>query len=186
MKSNLKVLIAVAALVLIAVAWWLFNRGGGAANLVDLVEQFPQAEHRSNSQPLEAAFEVGRTTIDGQEKRTILARPSARLIYKAVIPPDAWLEVSFGLRPDSWDQPGDGAQFRVGISEGKTYEELLKQYVNPKRGDRRWFSARMDLSAYEGRQVNLIFNTDPGADAGPHDRTNDLAVWGEPRVYSKR
>jgi hypothetical protein len=34
--------------------------------------------------------------------------------------------------------------------------------------------------------VNLIFNTDPGADAGPHDRTNDLAVWGEPRVYSKR
>ena len=182
MKSNIKVLVAVAALVLIAVVWWLFNRRTGPQNLVDLVDQFPNAEQRSNTA---GAFEVSTTTIDGQQKRSILARPFARIIYKVVIPPDAWLEVNFGLRPDSWEMPGDGAQFRVGISEGKTYEELLKQYVNPKRGDRRWFTARLDLSAYEGRQVNLIFNTDPGPN-GAHDSTNDLAVWGEPRLYSKR
>jgi hypothetical protein len=89
------------------------------------------------------------------------------------------------MQPESWDKPGDGAQFRVGVSDGRRYEELLKQYVNPKRGDRRWFTTRLDLSAYEGRQVKLIFNTDPGPDRG-HDGTNDLAVWGEPRVYSKR
>jgi hypothetical protein len=182
MKSNIKVLVAVAALVLVAVVWWLFNRRTGPQNLVDLVDQFPNAEQRSNTA---GAFEVSTATIDGQQKRSILARPFARIIYKVVVPPDAWLEVNFGLRPDSWELPGDGAQFRVGISEGKTYEELLKQYVNPKRGDRRWFTARLDLSAYEGRQVNLIFNTDPGPN-GAHDSTNDLAVWGEPRLYSKR
>ncbi len=185
MKSNVKVLIAVAALVVIALGWWLFNRRGGPTNLIDLVEQFPKAEHRSNSQPSEAAFEVGSTTIGGQAKRTILAKPFARIIYTVVVPPDAWLETNFGLRPDSWEQPGDGAQFRVGISEGRTYEEVLKQYVNPKRGDRRWFSARLDLSAYEGRQVKLIFNTDPGAN-GAHNIDNDFSVWGEPRIYSKR
>ncbi len=185
MKSNVKVLIAVAVLVAIAIGWYAYNRKGGPANLIDLVEQFPAAEHRSNSTPKEAAFEVGRTAIDAQEKRSILARPFARITYKVVVPPDAWLEVNFGLRPDSWEMPGDGAQFRVGISEGKTYEELLRQYVNPKRGDRRWFTARLDLSAYEGRQVNLIFNTDPGPN-GAHDSSNDFAVWGEPRVYSKR
>jgi hypothetical protein len=185
MKSNVKVLIAVAALVVIAIGWWLFNRRSGPANLIDLVEQFPKAEHKSNSQPLEAAFQVGNTTIDGQAKRTIQAKPYARIIYTMIVPPDAWLEVNFGMRPDSWQQPGDGAQFRVGVSEGKTYEELLRQYVNPKRGDRRWFSARLDLSAYEGRQVKLIFNTDPGPN-GSHDSTNDFAVWGEPHVYSKR
>jgi hypothetical protein len=185
MKSNVKVLIAVAALVLVAVGWWLFNRRGGPNNLIDLVEQFPKAEHRSNSQPSEAAFEVGNTTIGGQAKRTILAKPFARIIYTVVVPPDAWLEVNFGMRPDSWDQPGDGAQFRVGISEGRTYEEVLKQYVNPKRGDRRWFSVRLDLSAYEGRQVKLIFNTDPGLN-GAHNTDNDFSVWGEPRIYSKR
>jgi hypothetical protein len=185
MKSNIKVLIAVAALVLIAVVWWLFYRRTGPANLVDLIEQFPTAEHRSN-QPPESAFEVGNTTIDGQAKRSILAKPFARIIYQVVVPPDAWLDVNFGLRPDSWEQPGDGAQFRVGISEGKTYDELLKQYVNPKRGDRRWFTAHLDLSAYEGRQVKLIFNTDPGPDSGPRDSANDFAVWGEPHLYSKR
>ena len=89
------------------------------------------------------------------------------------------------MKPESWDQPGDGAQFRVGVSEGRDYEELLRQYVNPKRGDRRWFSTRLDLSAYEGRQVKLIFNTDPGP-TGKATTQNDLAVWGEPRVYSKR
>jgi hypothetical protein len=62
---------------------------------------------------------------------------------------------------------------------------LLRQYVNPKRGDRRWFSVRLDLSAYEGREVKLIFNTDPGPPEG-RDAANDLAVWAEPRVYSKR
>jgi hypothetical protein len=185
MKSNVKVLIAVAVLVAIAAGWYLFSRKGGPANVIDLVEQFPQAEHRSTSTPTEAAFEVGSTTIDGQQKRSILAKPFARITYKVVVPPDAWLEVDFGLRADSWQMPGDGAQFRVGISEGKTYEELLRQYVNPKRGDRRWFTARLDLSAYEGRQVNLILNTDPGP-PGTNDSTNDFAVWGEPHVYSKR
>ncbi len=101
------------------------------------------------------------------------------------MPQDAWLEVSFAMKPETWDQPGDGAQFRIGISDGRTYEEVVRQYVNPKRGDRRWFSVRQDLSAYEGRQVKLIFNTDPGPPEG-RDNANDLAVWAEPRVYSKR
>ena len=73
----------------------------------------------------------------------------------------------------------------MGVSDGRVYEELLKHYVDPRRGDRRWFSARLDLSAYEGRQVKLILNTDPGP-PGSLDTANDLAVWAEPRVYTKR
>lgn len=155
------------------------------SNIVDLVERFPEAEHRSNSTPAESAFELGSVTIDGEEKRTILARPFARLTYEILVPPDAYFDVSFALKPEAWDLPGDGAQFRVGVAEGNTYEELLNQYVNPKRGDRRWFSARLDLSAYEGRTVKLILNTDPGP-PGTGDATNDLAVWGAPRVYTRR
>jgi hypothetical protein len=185
MKSNAKVFIAVAVLVVIAAGWWLFHRQTATTNQLDLVQLFPQAEHRSNSQPVDSAFEVATATIEGQTKRSILAKPYARLTYTVTMPPDAWLEVAFGLRPDSWDQPGDGAQFRVGVSEGRTYEELLRQYVNPKRGDRRWFTARLDLSAYEGREVKVILNTDPGPNGG-RNSTNDLAVWGEPRIFSKR
>lgn len=184
MKVNAKVLVGVAAVAAI-VGWWLYSRQSPKGNVIDLVEQFPKAEHRSNSTPSESAFEIGSVTIDGQTKRTILARPAARIIYTVVVPPDAWLDVAFAMRPDSWNVKGDGAQFRVGISEGRTYDEVLRQYVNPARGDRRWFTARLDLSAYEGRTVKLIFNTDPGEDGGG-DPTNDFTVWGEPHVYSKR
>jgi hypothetical protein len=183
-KSSTRILVAVAAVAVIA-GWWLYSRHSTRSNVIDLVAEFPSAEHRSNSTPAESAFEIGSVTIDGQTKRTILARPFARIIYTLQVPPDAWLEVSFAMRPDSWDVPGDGAQFRVGVSDGRSYEEILRQYVNPKRGDRRWISARLDLSAYQGRDVKLIFNTDPGANGG-HDATNDFAVWGEPHVYSKQ
>ena len=42
-----------------------------------------------------------------------------------------------------------------------------------------------DLSAYAGREVRVILNTDPGPKGGG-DARNDLAVWGEPHLYSRR
>jgi hypothetical protein len=153
-------------------------------NEVDLLTQLDTAEKRTNVES-GPQFAIETVTIDNVAKRAILARPHSRLIYAVTVPRDAWFEVAFAMKPETWDQAGDGAQFRVGVSDGRVYEELLRQYVNPKRGDRRWFSARLDLSAYEGRQVKLILNTDPGPPEG-RDRDNDLAVWAEPRIYSKR
>jgi hypothetical protein len=174
------VVVAVAVLIVAALMVWRMRRPA-ISNEINLVEQFPQAEKRPSAE----VFELVDVGIDGQQRRSILARPSSRLIYTITVPRDAWLETSFALRPDAWDKPGDGAQFRIGVSEGRTYEELLRQYVNPKRGDRQWFTARLDLSAYEGRTVKVILNTDPGP-PGDADTTNDEAVWGAPRVFSQR
>jgi hypothetical protein len=153
-------------------------------NEVSLVGTLGEADKRSNVG--DPQWVVESVTIDGTTRQTILARPHSRLTYKLTVPPDAWLETAFAMKPETWDLPGDGAQFRVGISDGRVYDELLRQHVNPKRGDRRWFTARLDLSAYEGRQVSVIFNTDPGPPGASSDTNNDLAVWGEPRIYSKR
>jgi hypothetical protein len=184
MKLQTRLLVGLAA-ILAVVAWWYYSHQAVKDRTVDLIAEFPRAEHRSHMTPVETAFEVGSVTIDGQTKRTILARPFSRIIYTVTVPPDAWLDVDFAMRPDSWDLPGDGAAFRIGVSEGRTYDEILNQFVNPKAGGRRWFSKHLDLSAYEGRRVSLIFNTDPGPKGGGDSR-NDLAVWGEPRVYSGR
>jgi hypothetical protein len=163
--------------------WQVMSRSG-AKNQIDLLAKLPEAKKLTNV--VEGPqFVVETVTIDGETKRTVLARTSSRLIFPLTITRDAWFDVSFAMKPETWDQPGDGAQFRVGVSDGRVYEELLKQYVDPRRGDRRWFSARLDLSAYEGRQVTLILNTDPGL-PGSLDKANDLAVWAEPRVYTKR
>ena len=163
---------------------WFWSRRSEIGNEISLVAQLASAEKRTNVEAPEQ-FAVESVTIDGVARQTILARPHSRLIYNVAVPRDAWLEVSFAMKPETWDQPGDGAQFRIGISDGRTYEEVVRQYVNPKRGDRRWFSARLDLSAYEGRQVTLILNTDPGP-PGSLDKANDLAVWADPRLYTKR
>ena len=173
--------VVVACLVL---GFWLWPSGSQVDNEINLVAQLATAEKRTNVEGA-AQFVVESVTIDGVTKQAILARPHSRLIYSITVPQDAWFEVSFAMKPEAWDLPGDGAQFRVGVSDGRMYEELLRQYVNPKGGDRRWFSARLDLSAYEGRQIKVILNTDPGPPEG-NDTANDLAVWADPRIYSKR
>ena len=184
-RSRWIVALSVAALVVIAAFVWYARREAPPAQVIDLIALLPSAEKRSNQEAGPDAIVVEQVTIEGATKPSIVARPFTRLIYTVTVPPDAWLETSFGLKPEVWDQPGDGAQFRVGISDGPTYDELLRQYVNPKRGDRRWFTARLDLSAYEGRPIKVILNTDPGP-PGKGDRTNDEAVWAAPRIYSQR
>lgn len=167
-----------------AVGLWVWTHQSQVGNEIDLMAQLADAEKRTNVEG-GSQFGIESVTIDGVTKQAILAHPHSRLTYTVTVPPDAWFEVSFAMTPETWDLPGDGAQFRVGISDGRVYEELLRQYVNPKRGDRRWFSVRLDLAAYEGRQVKLILNTDPGPPEG-HDNANDRAVWAGPRVYSRR
>jgi hypothetical protein len=182
--SRTRLLLVLAVLVLVAGVAIFFNRGT-AEPAIDLVAMFAdpsQAERKANH---ENAFATETVTIDGQARASIVARPAARIIYTVRVPADAWLETSFALKPDVWQKPTDGVQFRIGVSEGRTYDELLRQVVVPSRGDTRWFTARLDLSAYAGRTVKVIFNTDPGP-PGATDVDFDEAVWGAPRIYVKR
>jgi hypothetical protein len=59
--------------------------------------------------------------------------------------------------------------------------------VNPKERDRdrRWLSAEIDLSAYEGQLVEIVLNTDPGPPNDAADKRNDFAVWGGPRIVGR-
>jgi hypothetical protein len=132
-------------------------------------------------------FEVKDVTIAGQTHRAVYAPPHSRITHTITVPRRAVLTVWFGVREDAWAKECDGAQFRIGVSDGRTYEEYLREFVNPKANerDRRWFDATIDLSAYEGQQVDLIFNTDPGPPKTPNTTVADYAVWGEPRLTSK-
>jgi len=168
----------------LALGLWFWTGSSPVDNEINLLGQLATAEKRTNVEG-GAQFVAESVTIDGVTKQTILARPHSRLIYSVKVPQDAWFDVSFAMKPETWDLPGDGAQFRIGISDGRMYEELQRVHVNPKAGNRRWVSVHLDLSAYEGRQVKLILNTDPGPPEAS-DNANDLAVWAEPRVYSKR
>ena len=188
MHRNRIVVIVLAVLVLVAAAYLWVRSGRSTELVIDLVDTFPEAEKRTKAPTLEMTFALEDVTIAGQRKQCIYATPEARIIWSVTIPEHAKLETAFGMREDSWDKPdANGAQFRIGISDGRTYDELLRQIVNPSanQADRRWQTVSLDLSAYAGRRVQVIFNTDPGP-PGDGNTAYDFSVWGEPRIVGQR
>jgi hypothetical protein len=172
------------AVVVAVVAFWTLRKGG-TTTATDLIGLLPGAQKASTwSEPGDAPFAVTPVTIAGQTHQAIFAPPHARIRWRIEVPRRGTLEVYYGMREDAWTADGNGVQFRIGVSDGRTYEEYLREVVNPKDRDRdrRWLSATIDLSAYEGQMIELNFNTDPGPPKDASDSRNDVAVWGEPRI----
>lgn len=181
------ILIAVLAVAGAAVSYW--RGGGSSATAIDLTQALAAAEKRSNPLPADEAVKlVPAVTINGEAKPAILEQSNARIIFRITPPPDAWFSASLALDPAAWDKEGNGVLFRAGVSDGKKYQELLNQYVNPfsNTGDRRWIPVSLDLSAYSGQPVELILNVNDSLPKQPPDLRNDLALWGAPTVHSGR
>ena len=107
MKLQTRLIVGLAA-VLAVVGWWYYSHTVIKDRAVDLIAELPHAERRSNPEAVASNFQVADVTIDGVTKKTILAKPFARITYVVRVPPDAWLDVDFAMRPDSWPLSGDG------------------------------------------------------------------------------
>jgi hypothetical protein len=180
MKGNRAVLTAAVVLAVVIIGWFLFGRSGGGGR-VDLVERFGEAQKR----PGPELFSVVDASLAGVSRKAIAIQPTtgSRLTWKVRVPDDGWLWVSVGMRPEAWEQEGDGVKFLVGVSDGRAFEELFAQHLNPfaNQGDRKWVDVRVDLSTYAGEDVEVIFNT-YASPAGEPDTRNDLALWGSPEI----
>jgi hypothetical protein len=176
----------VAVLAVAGVAGYLYLQSGGDDGGIDLVEAFRGAEKRTPLSPA-AAFSMDPQTIKGETKPSIYAHPPSRIIFHDIkVPPDARLETFLAIKEEAWSKGTDGVYFRVGVSQGETYTDLLKRHVDPHKveGDRAWIPVSIDLSAYAGQTVNVIFNTHesvPGFGANP---LYDFAVFGAPRIVT--
>jgi len=176
MKSNRAVLTALVLLVVIAAGWWLFHRGSGVT--VDLLSEFPQAKKQGGE------FAIADASLGGDSKQAISAPPNGRLTFHVRVPDDGWLRVSLGMKPESWDKEGDGVLFRIGISDGRAFEDLMTMHVDPfhNKADRRWIPVAVDVSAYAGEEVEVIFNTNVSMPGKPDDSRNDTALFGTPEI----
>src|SRR3954471_16921077 len=176
MKSNRAVLTALVLVVVIAAGWWLFHRGSSAQ--VDLLSQFDAAKKQGGD------FTVVDASLAGDSKKAIAAPPNGRLTFHVKVPDDGWLRVSLGMKPESWDKEGNGVLFLAGVSDGRAFEKLFEQTLNPfaNPSERRWIPVAVDLSSYAGEEVDVILNTRGGKDAGAADVRNDLPLWGAPII----
>ena len=176
MKSNRAVLTALVVLIVIAAGWWLFHRGSSAK--VDLLGEFQQAKKAGGEYTLTDA------TLAGETKQAIAAPPNGRLTFHVRVPDDGWLRVSLGMKPESWDKEGNGVYFSAGVSDGRSFERLFEQVLNPRANasERRWIPVAVDLSAYAGEEMDIIFNTRSSPGGVADDPRNDLPLWGAPAI----
>jgi hypothetical protein len=179
MKGNRAALTAIVIIALLIVGWWLFRRGGRSVS-VDLLATFPTAEKK----PAEGTFEITEAEINGDKKRAIFTMAPTRLTWRVRVPEDAWLKVNLGMRPDAWDKEGNGVVFHVAVSDGRAYDELFSQHLDPftNKGDRRWVPVTVDLAQYAGEEVQVIFFTNSSENGKPDDRRNDMALLGQPEI----
>jgi len=179
MKGNRAVITAIVVLVLIASGWWLFGRRG-AGQTVDLIETFPQAR----KDPAEGRFEIVDAALNGESKKAIFTQAPTRITWRVKVPDDAWLRVDVGMKPEAWEAESDGGYFFVLVSDGRNSEQLFSQHVHPlaNKADRKWMPAFVDLSAYAGEEVDVIFNVRAGKDGRSQNFTNVLALWGAPAI----
>lgn len=169
-----------------AVMWMLTGRQPDSSSF-SLVDAYPDTVKRSAFADVEA-FSVYDATVGDETRRVVYARPPSRITWRITPPPAARLRAWLALRSEIWSQLGNGVVFRIGVSDGRTYHELLTRHVNPYGApeDRRWIPVAIDLSPFAGKAVDIIFNTDPSPRGVPADGRNDLALWGEPTVASVR
>jgi hypothetical protein len=183
-------LIAAVIVVVAVAAIYFYRQSKGETVVDDLVTMFPddtRVEKRS-SLAREAAYRVGPEAIKGESKPSIYMHPNSRLTYQRInIPDGARLHVFVGVKEEAWDKESDGVLFRFGVSDGRTYDELLNLHVDPKNNpaDRQWIEQNIDLSAYAGQQMKLIFNTEQSPPRRAPNGFHDFAVWGEPAVVVK-
>jgi hypothetical protein len=181
MKGNRAIVTAVVVVLVLILGWYLLRRSG-SAGAINLLTQFDQATKR----PDPSKFTVEDVTLGSESKRAIAAPggPGTRIIWKVRVPDDGWLRVNLGLKSDAWQKPGDGVLFMVLVSDGKASDQLFTQHVDPfnNAADRRWIPVTVDLSAYGGEQVDLIFNTYASVPNTPFNPDNDLPLWGAPEI----
>ena len=179
MKNSRAVLTAVVIIIVAAAGWFVFRRG--SAERIDLLAQFDQA--RKNGEP----FSVADVTLAGETKRAIVAPANGRIFLHVRVPDDGWLRVALGMKTESWDKEGNGVYFFAGVSDGRAFEQLFEQTVNPfaNASERRWIPVMVDLSAYAGEEMEIILNTRSSAGGLPPDDRNDLPLWGAPEIVRR-
>ena len=150
----------------------------------DFVERLDKAG-RTSPAPEGETIEARVWVIDEVPRRVLYQHPAfsgaSRLAYTVWISKGDVLAFDVATAPQSWEQPGDGVAFAIYVESGQGAQQVFSTYIDPKQDEtaRCWHPYAIDLSAYTGQAVTIIFETGTGP-AG--DYRYDWAGWGAPRV----
>jgi len=108
-------------------------------------------------------FRIGEETTS--TVRGLFQHPAApRLSYRRVIAANAPVLEGLAVMKKEAFADSDGVGFRLELKDGERSETLFETILDPRNvpADRNGRPIRIDLSRYAGREVELVFSTNPG------------------------
>jgi hypothetical protein len=146
---------------------------------VELSRTFEAAQRRPA-----AGFDQTAHVADGIARPSIVMPVPARAIWSLPLPRHGLFHAFIAV--DAPGQPAAAVRFRLGISDNRTYEELIE---HTQTGTQGWTELRADLSAYAGLKWSLFYRPDRitwrlvlATDA--LNGSPVRAVWGAPEVLT--
>jgi hypothetical protein len=121
--------------------------------------------------------------LDFEPRPILFQHPTSRVTYRLELPRGAGLHFGLGMDPAAW-QPdgGDGAEYNVYVRTGEAplgLRRVFHRHITPRSdpAHRHWLDYVVDLSAFGGQTVDIIFEALPGP-AG--DANSDWGGWSLP------
>ena len=127
---------------------------------------------------------VQTVALGGVALRGLRQPPFSRLPYRLFVPDgQSCLRFSYGLNPSS-DRPSLAASttFTIEIREiSGTIAPLFSERIDPESrpADHKWFSGEVDLSAFHGKWVDLLFSTSSNERS---ESADDSPMWANLRL----
>ncbi len=123
--------------------------------------------------------------INGDKRYLMFQHPISRVSTKVYIPPQAELHFGLAMDPDVWENgKSDGVLYRIFIEDSRTpgvTSNVFDYFLSPGNPgiQQDWLDFALNLAAFGGREVNIIFETSPGPN---NDPSYDWGGWSTPYI----
>jgi hypothetical protein len=147
---------------------------------IDLLTELPRAERRAHG-VIDQAVRIDLVGVGGDVEPALVMEAPSRVIYSLKMPGTARLRTRVAVMPAASGAAG-GVQIRVGVSDDRFYDELLRMPLLPAQP---WTPVDVDLSRYSGLKWSVFYQ--PGrqtwklilnADTMP----GGAAAWAQPAI----
>lgn len=145
----------------------------------------PRAERRAGGD-VDEAIRTDVVGAGGNARLALVTRAPARVIWSLRLPNHPHIHTAIALAPEVDGNVGAGVTARVGISDGRSYDQvfLLKLSPDPS-GAVVWHDVDIDLGGYAGWQWSIFYRPSEipwrinfSADLSP----NGTLAWARPSI----
>ncbi|PYR73113.1 MAG: hypothetical protein DMF86_21385, partial [Acidobacteria bacterium] len=123
--------------------------------------------------------------IGGEFRIGLFMHPVSSRTFAVQVPRAGRFRAWIALLPEVWEKNDGGASFSISVNVDGQVVRSQSWTIDPRRNrqHRRWKLVIADLSAFEGRTIEVTLATELPPGASP---AHAWAVWGDPAILERR